>query len=825
MNLWGVLRYDEVALGIAEALQESQDIALLEGPPGVGKSWLAKEIGGLWEAGGGSAVVAEGDLLKSDVSYFPLGMAMGGLPSAWRSVGPAIAGIAKAGETLIGTAGILTATIEALAKARRNRRRSPSMLLTDIERDILHELQRLARKRPVLLIADNLHWWDAQSLELLSRFQDPRLVSAFPFLTDLRILAVQTTEPYQSIANPRAHDALLEPRTTRCFKLGRIAREGFGEVLVALGSPEELSQEVIDAVYSLSGGHLALAKRCAVRLAQGEEELFIGAADSEEFLQRLLTERVKSLGSVGAEAVQMLQVAAVMGLTFRRDEVACVTDADGFETSRLLRYCRDEDLLELSDDLGRFVHDFYRQHFLSLGAVGKTGIHEKLSDCLRLLRPGEYDLRCINAINAERPREAAALGALAAMQTEREGRDREQLPAAILKIIEEGGLDAALEGMIAAHRHLTHYRFVDCLTSLDSLPRDLPKSLLAESDYIRAMSLMSTRSEEDRASGRGTLEAWSGYENEEPELGVRIMQLLLYAYTHLEDKEQGWALEGRIRQLLIDRTAFDLAAKDALYTLDRCAGGLYQADVALVRNREAVRHFGPDDEEAVIRRPVEFYRCLVNLGASLTGTAQYEEARQAGENVERLIEQFPAGSFPRTDYPRMNRVLSEYRGGRLTPAEACQRQQQIASEATDADPFYGENALAVYLTLDGNSEAALEIFELLEMKLARRSAPEPSMTYLIRSNMACARFQIDPKAALAEWIDLSDLVTQISYPSRPIYIRRHALLEEVIAEGKPSGAVALDEVLLARFPDEFGPLWKSFGRGFTIPAIEFWREN
>ena len=43
---------------------------------------------------------------------------MGTLPGAWRTLGPALARVAKAGKVLVGTAGLITTTLEALLKAR-----------------------------------------------------------------------------------------------------------------------------------------------------------------------------------------------------------------------------------------------------------------------------------------------------------------------------------------------------------------------------------------------------------------------------------------------------------------------------------------------------------------------------------------------------------------------------------------------------------------------------------------------------------------------------------------------------------------------------------
>lgn len=828
-DLWGVLGYDDIGARIAGALQAGDGIAVIEGPPGVGKSWLARDIGSLWESGGGGTILAEGDSLKADLSFYPFGFAMSGLPSGWKSVGPAIAGMARAGETLIGTAGLITSTVEALAQARGNRRRK-TLFLGDEEQAILYELEGLARKRPILLIADNLHWWDAESLAFLGKVLDPRMWGSFPFLAELRVLGVQTPEPYQFVASPAAHEALLAAGEASLYPLPRIPREGFEGVLVGLGADPCPTPEVASVIHSFSGGHLALASRCADRISLGESAVFLEAASTEEFLRRLLTDRIRSLGPIGKEAITMLQVAAILGLRFRRDEVTCAVETEETDTLKMLRHCRSEGVLEESDGLVRFVHDLYRQHFLDFDPERKVPIHERLTPCLRLLRPGDYELRCENAFAAEQPREAFALAVQAALQSERDGRSWRGLPPKVLDALSGEESARVVERFLAARKELAAYRFRDCLNELDGLPRELPKSLLAEADYLRAMCLMSTRSESDRAEGRAILQAWTDYAEVEPELGVRLLQLLLYGLTHLVDKDPGRALEGKIRQLLGDRTAFDIAAKDALYTLDRSSASLYQPDISIVRKREAAEYYGPTRDQSVIRRPVEYYRCLVNYGASLISNARYKDAIEKYDEVQELVAGYAPDTFPRLDFPRMNQLLAEYRHEVVDSATAIQRQRQIvASLEAASDPFYVKNALAVYLTLSAAFGEAIEIFDELEKKLTTsRASPEPSMVYLIGANRAATRFLAGDRAtAQAEWSSLVPVVERIAYVFRPILIRRHELVAETMAKASNEAMPprAFDECLVANGRIEFGPLWENFGRGFRMPEVEFWREN
>jgi hypothetical protein len=364
LDLWGVLGHDRVASRVAEAMRSGTHLCLLEGPPGVGKSWLARDIGALWDSGGGSTVLIEGDQLRADASLYPFAFAMAGLPSAWAAVGPLVAGIARASESLVGTFGLLTSTVQAVGKASGSRRQERTKLLGDAEQIILSDLERLAKNRPLLLIADNLHWWDTSSLAFLGRLRDERMWEAFPFLSDLRILGVETIEPYQVVSNRTAHEALLAPSITSRFPLPRVPRDGFENVLAALGAVPPPDPDVTSAVYGLTGGHLALASRCAARIAEGDAETFLAASDTESFLHALLAERIASLGEQGQQAIAILQVAALLGATFRRDEVCCAADTEEPETLRLMRYCRGEGVLEVADGLERFVHDVYRQYFL-----------------------------------------------------------------------------------------------------------------------------------------------------------------------------------------------------------------------------------------------------------------------------------------------------------------------------------------------------------------------------------------------------------------------------------------------------------------------------
>jgi hypothetical protein len=822
-SIASVLGHDVVAAAIADALSESDVINVIQGPPGAGKSWIAKGIGALWEEGGGSALVAEGDLLQSDAPLYPLSFALAGLAPIWRSVGQDLARVGTAGERIGGTGGVITATAQALIRLRPARVRARKLYLGEAEQSILFDLSRLARKRPLLLIADNLHWWDIKSLELLGRLREARMSEAFPFLTQLRVIAVQTIEPYQRTCHPEARDALLESARTRYHDITKPSKEVFPEILVELGAPPDQASEAADAVYRLTGGHLALAARCAKRMQNDTLPELLTDGGDEEFLDRLLTDRLRALGRVGSGALVVLQIAAVLGLTFRRAELVCASGEEPVEVARMLRACRDEDVLELSDTIGRFAHDIFRRHFLRAGAGDSPAVHDAVAACLRTLRPGEYELRCFHALGAEQCRDAAILGALAMLKLDRDGMPAERRPELVVRAVVDAGMEEAVHALIRAANARNRSELALCRDILDSLPRRLPKQLAAEADCIRAACLIATRNEEDREAGLALLEAWDGYEVEEPELGLRLLHERLYGLALGVDKRKGRALEARIRGILIDRAEFDQTCEDTLYTLDRCSGSLHEPDVSLIRVEEATRHFRPTAEGDVVRRPAELYRCLVNLVAKQVTNARYVEALDTNTELEQLIADYSEGVFPRLDFPRSTAVLAAFRAGKLSADEACRRQEEIVRTCgAPSDPFYPDNALAVYHVMAGRTEEAHAIFRRLRDQLVERSSPAPSIEYLIEANWCASRYvSEDPAAAARDWRALTDLVERIPYTMRKYLIARHGLLAEIMEQGAALGsATELDRCLLAT--PRFGPLWDQVGRAFWMPEVEWW---
>lgn len=818
-----LLERDELVIRIASKLDEDPDtIPVVEGPTGAGKSWLAQSVGAVIEEGGGVTLIAEGDRLHSDRPLYPLGLALAPLAPIWRAIGRELTQVGTTAEQLVGSTGIVTSLISTMAKMGPGHRKARKLLMAPDEQEILFDLDRLSDGKPILLIADNLHWWDPRSLSLLAGLRQPRMREAFGFAERLRIVAVQASAGYQKVSHPEAHDAFLRRSRVQRVEIARPDREIFPSVLRSLGMDPARAEAEADAVMGLTGGHLALVDRYVRYVKDGSSDRLSSAIEDEQFMSRLLDDRLHALGNYGETLIAILQIAAVLGLTFRRSELLCAFNGPADECVHLLRTCRDEQLLNVTDTVGRFSHDVFRQHFLDVPASTSVAVHQAVAACLRGMRPGDYEMRAFHSEHGELQSEAGMLAALASLRRTREGLPPDGLRNDVGAILRASPYAEATTWIQQAQVALDRYEYPACFDALEHLPHGLPRPLAAEAAIIRGAALVATRNERDRTEAIGLLSEWQTYVDVEFDIGLRVLQQLLYALVLEVDKTEGHQLSGRITQLLNQRAEFDTDAADALYMLDRSSGALFQPDVSYRKVRRATEHFDARTRGGLVRNPTELYRCLVNLGSKEVTNGAYADAICTHERLEEFVLEYAPGSFPRLDFPRSTALLARFRIGEVTAEEAVELQEEIIHRnGSREDPFYPGNALAVYRVLASDVDGGIHDFDQLILSLAERELPAPSLDYLLRANRCAARWVAGVTGTAHEWDELLTVLQGVPYPIAKYMIERHNLLASVIA-GRPGtmSGQEFDRAVLQ--PPRFGPFWDQLGRGFRMPEVEHW---
>ncbi len=411
-------RWEQVARGLGQAL-------LVSGEAGVGKSRLVRELAARLELDGGSVLELRcepgrvGTALHPVADHFRRRLAgrSGGLERLLADAGVDVARHAPVVNALLGRRG--AAPLDPLTLKRRT-----------AEAVIAYVLARSA-PRPALVVAEDLHWADPSTLELVGQLIDA--------VAEARVLAVATFRP--SLVPPwtlgsHAGHLALAPCTRR-------------EAHELIGRVAPLPAETAHAVVERAGGVPLLLEELARAAAGG------GRAGIPASLHDALAARLDRLGPA---AWVVAQLAAAIGPELRHDVLVAASDLPAGELESGLDELLRADLLRRRGRPPELRYAF--RHAL---------VHESVSEIPRGRARRALHLRIARALER-------ALPELARTEPERLAHHLEQAGEpgrAVAYRLDAGRAALARSAGAEAVDQLTHG-----LADLDELPEDERRSEL-----------------------------------------------------------------------------------------------------------------------------------------------------------------------------------------------------------------------------------------------------------------------------------------------------------------------------------------------------------
>jgi DNA-binding CsgD family transcriptional regulator len=280
---------------------------MLAGEEGVGKTHIARELASLAAERG--AVVLWGSCLEGDwqPAYGP-----------WvRGIGEyaGVIGAARLLDMLGATAPLLARLVPQVREALPDTPEPPA-LGADEERVRIYDaviqfLLRLAREKPLLLVIDDLHWADRDSLRLL------RHLSHFIARSQLLVLAT-CREPRVAVPDPLA-DLLPVLRRETEYRQVMVRGLGLPEVAEYLsqGAGQPLPGMLVQSIYQQTGGnpfyvrevfwHLKEEHKILLRDGRWSTDISIGEMGIPEGVRQVVRRRLLHLS---ANTNSMLRMAA-----------------------------------------------------------------------------------------------------------------------------------------------------------------------------------------------------------------------------------------------------------------------------------------------------------------------------------------------------------------------------------------------------------------------------------------------------------------------------------------------------------------------------------
>jgi DNA-binding SARP family transcriptional activator len=372
---------------LARAERGEGGMVLITGEPGAGKTRLVREFA--HEAAGRGALVLYGvsDAVVS-TPYQPL--------REWirfllRACEPA-----ALRQSLGADGGRVARLVPELARLGISATESGD---ADADRYLLQSatvdtLTRLGRARPLLLVADDLHWADAEMQGLLRR-----LARAAP---EARVLVVAAYRDPGEEITPDLHEALADLARLDAvsrLRLGGLTADDIG-AFVHASAEAEASPELASAIGALTDGTPLLVcelwrdlhETGGVELSDGGVRLSRPVAElrGPERIQQAVQQRLSRLS---VDALRMTELAAVAGARF---ELRVVGTGAGLGGAALTAAVAQSSLLGFVEELPsavptcRFTHELVRRAVYDpIPRVRRPELHLRVGEALEALHASD----------------------------------------------------------------------------------------------------------------------------------------------------------------------------------------------------------------------------------------------------------------------------------------------------------------------------------------------------------------------------------------------------------------------------------------------------
>ena len=323
-------------------------LVLISGEPGIGKSRLVREV--QRTASGRGVEVCSGRCREHlDLPYLPFAASF--LPRLQR--------LAREDPALARHAPVIERLLEDDSDAPSSTGPRAEHEQTRVFVAVAAAMIRLAERRPLLLVIDDLHWADRSSLDLFTHLALEIADTAMSEPVPVMLAATYRHEADPRLANEL--ERLQREEICRPLSLKPLAADETGEMVRALGLSES-TRQLEDTVYRVAGGNPLFIENVVHQLAGSEERHLQPRAIAalEKAGPREIADAIaERLAELPGTAQDTLTVAGILGDRFDPDLVAAAGNLPEDTVLGHLENATDRGILERDDSAFRFAHPLY----------------------------------------------------------------------------------------------------------------------------------------------------------------------------------------------------------------------------------------------------------------------------------------------------------------------------------------------------------------------------------------------------------------------------------------------------------------------------------
>ena len=793
---------------------------VVRGPSGVGKSTLVKSVARNVEAAGQEVIWLRGDPGRTGESYFPIRAALQpGTFSRFFDRGIRLA------EGLVGDflpMGKATAkALIALLPHGKTRQDIAALQASEVSREFFAHLVRALKSRRVLLVADDIQYFDLNTLQFLNDLFDLQGLG-IASEGSISLLSVLNDDITPEETKLNAIEKLTSTLTS--ISINHCSEIQYGAVLKSFGLSVELSPDIIKTLYECSGGHLHIARFICDEL-RFLPMLEMNSTVYADLTQFVIQRRLEQLPLEHDTLAELLSSAAFIGRTFTCQELACLTGIDVIDIRQALRAAEALRFIDRDGEQVQFTHEIMRSYFLRFALRQKSKFSAKYADCLRILRPAEYFVRSITLLDADDVAAATVAYCQGLISQWRSGLTERKHIAdhASNGVSLNLATEAYLDMMRRAHVLLARGDFRATCTLLDASQDAVEARLLAEKDYLRAEALLKNLGASSTGEAARILNEWTDLKNQEPELWCRMQLLLLLAHVQLQQYSELKQTERDIIMFLSARAQFDRSAERQLHRLLAISEMHSSAEIARKRIDQACAFYERKFREEGFSDFYEYFICLTNRSGNAITNAVFPAAINAGCQALTLCRDYSMISFPAQWAAANNVIIAAVLDGQTTASDAIECLQELVRRFPDMDDdVLIQSNIGALAILSGDLSTALEFFDANTRRFESTPDIDPYYLYLSDSNRAIALQLSGLPSARQVWDACEPLIARLAPAIRHELKARHDAVSDFF------------EVTVSEFPTMWNterseiarahPRYRSerFPQGVFLSDIQIW---
>lgn len=714
---------------------------------------------------------------------------------------------------------LISSCIEGIVNRSQKGKELVQAVFSEEERNLLFQLTYFFNKERIVLLCDDVQYWDEESLQMLYTLMKSNISE--PLFANLQFVISVTKDDHGFPNN-------LEPLckiSQQHLTLNRVPAAEYLDTLSRLGLSIKLNNELTTALFSITSGNLQLSKDI-VNLINNDfvsVEETIKYIVNDKSLGHLMMQRIDRQGQTGHMVNETLKFASLFGASFQFYELEIALHQNEGTIREIVDLAESLSLVNGSYTGARFIHEIIRDMFKKETESNKLKYYSEFSKCLKTLYPGQYMNRAKSLLIAGEYKAAQDLLVLEALRQLRKGH---AYPVELVETYHiPFQLAEYLHSMEQAYKAFYLEQYTECLNELTGIEDIFSNVFLAEKYYLYSITLSKWLESDCRVRAQECLEPYLKLSsiNDEVELWERLLSAYIVACVHNNALSQAREQEHILHRSLRGRIYYDVDAMINLNILRRKAASIHSEREAYTALKKSKDFFAPRNESQshVPLNPEQYYMSLNNYIAAALKMGKSAELIEDTKTLIGLPKQFPYISFPRFSMCINNAVIVYYLNKQISAEDAFQKLESVL------DYFNPENAIstvvetniAIFHALSGNFSIAQEKLKALDNQLSKIQNVEFYYYYLVRSNL------IAVEAALGYEIDLKE-IQDLEDSARTREKSNLALHGSCLCEAVTSGSLvgSPEYYKTAPIAEDNLPL-QYYGRCFLFGELEFWSES